>query len=390
MPKNVLVRLVADRDFKDDCRAGTGVVWRGKGDVQSYPAEHWPKLAAHPDVWELVFEEGEVPPANITPLEERRAAAVAEALRVSQLSELRASGLDPDIQVQEIPPLGRPADGEGSDTRLPPGLNATQDFPPGNGMSTEERRLAGYNVLKNAGDGVQTFEAGADFADTFDYEALTREEQDKLSIDELRALAESLDYGLPSKGSEAAIREEFALVTEQRRIDVHEAYHEDEDGGEAAEKRAEALRGQEEAQRRMLEEKERAPDTTELKLVHDREAAEKADMKESAADAQADGRSIQQKDENAEAVKLQQSEANKLASTPDQLARQGKHDEVPAPNPDPAKPVDQKAELPKDDEAEAAAALKKSQDDAKAVGRTETKGEKPGAKGATKGKSKGN
>lgn len=49
----VNVRLVADRDEKDDCQHYTPTVWRGQGDVQPYPLRLWPKLAEHPDVWEL-------------------------------------------------------------------------------------------------------------------------------------------------------------------------------------------------------------------------------------------------------------------------------------------------------------------------------------------------
>ncbi len=50
----VRVRLVCDRAEKDDCRAYTKIVWRGQGDIQLYPKRLWPKLAPHPDVWELM------------------------------------------------------------------------------------------------------------------------------------------------------------------------------------------------------------------------------------------------------------------------------------------------------------------------------------------------
>lgn len=55
-PPTVQVRLVwpANRGAKIDCQAHTGTVWTGNGDVQSFPAEKWWKLAPHPDVWELV------------------------------------------------------------------------------------------------------------------------------------------------------------------------------------------------------------------------------------------------------------------------------------------------------------------------------------------------
>lgn len=51
--KMVMVELMCDRPFKDDCRGLTPVMWHGKGDVQPYPARLWPKLAEHPDVWSL-------------------------------------------------------------------------------------------------------------------------------------------------------------------------------------------------------------------------------------------------------------------------------------------------------------------------------------------------
>lgn len=50
----VQVRQVINRPEKDDCRAGTAVVWHGPGDIQLYPRRLWPFLAPHPDVWELV------------------------------------------------------------------------------------------------------------------------------------------------------------------------------------------------------------------------------------------------------------------------------------------------------------------------------------------------
>lgn len=54
--KTVEVRLIwpAVRGAKEDCRANTGIIWTGHGDVQDYPADKWYLLAVHPDVWELV------------------------------------------------------------------------------------------------------------------------------------------------------------------------------------------------------------------------------------------------------------------------------------------------------------------------------------------------
>jgi len=52
----VLVELVRDIEYKDDCRNYTDIGWFGQGDVQPYPKRLWPKLAEHRDTWRLVTE----------------------------------------------------------------------------------------------------------------------------------------------------------------------------------------------------------------------------------------------------------------------------------------------------------------------------------------------
>lgn len=54
-PGEVLVQCVwpASRGPKPDCRSDSGVIWAGHGDVKAYPADRWPLLAEHPDVWRL-------------------------------------------------------------------------------------------------------------------------------------------------------------------------------------------------------------------------------------------------------------------------------------------------------------------------------------------------
>lgn len=60
----VLVRYVGLKPTEVDSKKGkTGVVWNGHGDVQAVPAEAWPKLAPHADVWELV--EGQTAPQSL-------------------------------------------------------------------------------------------------------------------------------------------------------------------------------------------------------------------------------------------------------------------------------------------------------------------------------------
>lgn len=56
----VKVRYVGLKDKETDRKAGTGLTWVGKGAVHDVPVEAWPKLAKHPDVWELVEQKGEV------------------------------------------------------------------------------------------------------------------------------------------------------------------------------------------------------------------------------------------------------------------------------------------------------------------------------------------
>ena len=53
-----------ERGAKDDCQAGTGVVWAGRGDVQNFPTILWPKLASTP---------------TLAPLRRRRSAALRDA-----------------------------------------------------------------------------------------------------------------------------------------------------------------------------------------------------------------------------------------------------------------------------------------------------------------------
>lgn len=48
------IRYIGNKPEKTDNAARTGVVWRGKGDVQTVPDSAVGKLLNHPDVWELV------------------------------------------------------------------------------------------------------------------------------------------------------------------------------------------------------------------------------------------------------------------------------------------------------------------------------------------------
>lgn len=176
----VRVELVCDRDFKDDCRANTGIIWRGKGDIQPFPAALWPKLAVHPDVWKLAEDQGlsGVPVGQIRSEsieDERKRLGAIEAARVAAESDAKASG---------------------------------------NSQKEAEARAA-----ELAGQGVDSVTATVPdqaLADTFDYPALTEERQAAMGYEEMRDLAVSLDYGLHYRLSEKNLRTRFAEITADR------------------------------------------------------------------------------------------------------------------------------------------------------------------------------
>lgn len=55
--KTVRVEYIGKKDTRVDTVAGTGVVWYGTGDVQTVPAEAWPRMSRHADVWRLAEEQ---------------------------------------------------------------------------------------------------------------------------------------------------------------------------------------------------------------------------------------------------------------------------------------------------------------------------------------------
>jgi len=166
----VLVELLADRNYKDDCQANTGIVWRGKGDIQPYPAALWPKLAVHPTVWGLVPEAGTTPPSSLSPQELAKTENVAEAERVRALSEA-AAGNKTDLVHIEIDPTA----------------------------------------------------GAAHLAAVYDYRVLTQEAQDSLSVEKMHELAHDLHYGkqkdetpVHPRLGEAKLRPLFAEITAKR------------------------------------------------------------------------------------------------------------------------------------------------------------------------------
>lgn len=167
----VLVELLADRNYKDDCQASTGIVWRGKGDVQPYPAALWPKLAVHPTVWGLVPEAGTTPPSSLSPQELAKNETIAEAERVRALAEA-AAGSKVDLVHIEVDPAA----------------------------------------------------GAANLAAVYDYRVLTQEAQDAATVEQLHELAHDLGYGTKGTGEpqvhprlgEAKLRPLFAEITAAR------------------------------------------------------------------------------------------------------------------------------------------------------------------------------
>lgn len=59
----VPLAYIGHKPAKTDNVAGTGVVWRGHGDVQMVPAGHLSKFLAHPSVW-AIPEDSDLDPDN--------------------------------------------------------------------------------------------------------------------------------------------------------------------------------------------------------------------------------------------------------------------------------------------------------------------------------------
>lgn len=204
---SVIVELVIDRSFKDDCRAHTGTVWRGKGDQQYFPAALWPKLAEHPDVWKLVSEEGVTRPSDITAQEALRREAEAAAKLDAERAELR--------RLEDL------ANGQQSGT-----VGATQGVKvteiQGDQVDAAAAQLRSDEAAGNGTDLVTALVPDVTFADSFDYAGLTQEKQDAMSVDELRELAVKLDYGLHPRLGEGKLRPQFAALTAQRLAQLDE------------------------------------------------------------------------------------------------------------------------------------------------------------------------
>lgn len=204
----VNVELVCDREFKDDCRCNTGIVWNGKGDVQPYPANLWPKLAVHPDVWRLA----EVQPegVNVTKVrsesleDERKRLGVAEAERVAAASETKAS----------------------ADSLNDLALAAEANLAKAQREAEDARKAADARAAELAGQGTDSVTAivpDQTLADSFDYLSLTPERQAAMGYEEMRDLAISLDYGLNYRLGEKNLRARFAEITQDRVEQAEEA-----------------------------------------------------------------------------------------------------------------------------------------------------------------------
>lgn len=210
-PDQVLVELVCDRNPKDDCRANTGTIWAGKGDVQPFPRALWPKLAPHPDVWRLYTaaaentsspegvkltpEEGEAQAAFLRQVAEDKAAREADEARVRREQELLGQDTE-SVTATIVNPDAGPA---------APSTEA--------GPAKEE---AGEQV-DLLGEDAEQPDAGGESNDL----PLTPEELSTWTVVEIRDAAKRLEMGLHPRLNEEHLRAQFleaanALVTQAR------------------------------------------------------------------------------------------------------------------------------------------------------------------------------
>lgn len=168
------------RGPKDDCRAGTGIVWAGNGDVQQFPAALWPKLAPFHDVWRLLDGEG----AAIA-LEEAAARA-----RATQLARAIA--------------------GAGA-TQVTLSAAATAAVAPQGGtLEPTDQSAAQATEAKAVG------QANATEVVTVSGTALTAEQLAAMPDDDVRALAETRGYALHPRLSPTNLRLRFEEAQAQQ------------------------------------------------------------------------------------------------------------------------------------------------------------------------------
>jgi hypothetical protein len=97
MPK---VMYVGNKPFEKDSKAGTGVVWTGKGDIQDVPGYAVPKLIRYADVWKLVEGDNLEIAESIKHNEASKAQSITEELDMKDLS-LRIQDMGKD-QLEEV------------------------------------------------------------------------------------------------------------------------------------------------------------------------------------------------------------------------------------------------------------------------------------------------
>lgn len=93
----VLVEYLGNKDRKEDNVSGSGVVWRGHGDVQPVTAAQWGALSKHDEVWRKVDStegkttSGSLPAALLA--DGSKAAEAAKALSLDGAQDSSAPGL---------------------------------------------------------------------------------------------------------------------------------------------------------------------------------------------------------------------------------------------------------------------------------------------------------
>lgn len=215
-PGEVLVQCVwpAARGPKPDCRADTGVVWAGHGDVKAYPADKWPLLALHPDVWRLYdpaamslrsATASATAAAQPTQLERDQAGVLQQAMaRIRQLEAMVAQHLP---KAPETPKAPEPDD-----------------------LDERQQQAAGRNtdlVAVVVGDGEP--DAGADLGDRAPAVAvvahaavqapalmLTIDDLKAMSVEDVRQLANARSYGLNPRLLPEKLYQRFLEMQELR------------------------------------------------------------------------------------------------------------------------------------------------------------------------------
>ncbi len=188
-PGHVLVQLVwpESRGEKTDCKNYTGIVWSGRGDVQNYPANLWPRLREHPDVWRLY-----------TPAEQAPAPAPAPAQP--------AAKTEPPVAGQEDKLLERQQEESGRNTDLVAVMVGFED----DGDVAADEQVGATEPPRSAQIQEQQAETVVAHAMRKDGPVLlTLADLQAMSVQAVRELAQQRDYMLHPRMKAEKLYEQF-------------------------------------------------------------------------------------------------------------------------------------------------------------------------------------